>query len=124
LLHGARSAATIDSIERAADDALVPLTGGTLRSALRNPGAIHGLTLEGEGLAFSCAKESEDGQWSVLRCINLLDEPRAGAWRLGAPVRDAHIARLDETIVEAAHFDGDRVRFSAARRATVTILVR
>lgn len=124
LLHGGRSAATVDAIERAADDVLLPLTGGTLRSALRNPGAVHGIALEGEGLAFSCAKESEDGQWLVLRCINLLGEPRAGAWRLGVPVREAHVARLDETIGEAAPTDGDRVSFTAAPRATVTLLVR
>ena len=124
LLHDVRSAATVARIERAAEDVLLPLAGGTLRSALRNPGAIHGLALEGDGLAFSCAKESEDGQWMVLRCGNLLDAPCAGAWRLGSPVRDAHVARLDETIVEVAPTDGDRVRFTAGPRATVTVLVR
>jgi alpha-mannosidase len=124
MLHGGRTAATVDAIERAADDVLVPLTGGTLRSALRNPGAIHGIALEGNGLAFSCAKESEDGQWLVLRCINLLDEPRAGAWRLGSTIREARVARLDETIVEAGQIDGDRVRFTAGPRATMTMLVR
>lgn len=122
--HGTRTAATIDAIERAADDILLPLTGATLRSALNNPGAIHGIALEGEGLAFSSAKESEDGQWLVLRCVNLLDEARTGAWRLGTPVAEARLARLDETLVEAADAAGETVNFLAAPRAVVTILVR
>jgi mannosylglycerate hydrolase len=124
MLHGARSAATIDAVERAADDVLLPLTGATLRSALTNPGSIHGIALEGEGLAFSSAKESEDGQWLVLRCVNLLDEPRAGSWRLGAPIAESQLARLDETIVEPAHAAGETVSFLAAPRAVTTILVR
>lgn len=124
MLHGARSAATVDAIERAADDILLPLTGSTLRSALGNPGAVHGIALEGEGLAFSCAKESEDGEWLVLRCVNLLAEARAGSWSLGSPIREARLARLDETIIEAATSDGGRVNFVAAPRAVVTVLVR
>ena len=124
MLHGARTAATTDAIERAADDILLPLTGATLRSALRNPGAIQGIALDGEGLAFSCAKESEDGQWLVLRCVNLLDEARAGSWRLGAPIREAHVARLDETVVEAAPVSDGCVSFVAGPRAVVTVLVR
>ena len=124
MLHGARCAATIDSIERVADDILLPLSGATLRSALENPGAFKGIALDGEGLAFSCAKESEDGRWLVLRCVNLLDEARAGSWTLGAPIVEAQLARLDETIIEAAQVDGSVVRFLAPPRAVVTILVR
>jgi hypothetical protein len=111
-------------IERAADDILLPLTGATLRSALRNPGALQGIALDGRGLSFSCAKESEDGQWLVLRCVNLLDEARTGSWRLGAPIREAKIARLDETVIGAAQADGETVNFLAAPRAVVTILVK
>ncbi len=124
MFHSARNTTVIDSIERAADDILLPLTGGTLRSALHNPGTVRGIALEGEGLAFSSAKESEDGQWLVLRCVNLLDEPRAGTWRLSAPCGEAHQARLDETITTPAEIDGARVSFLAAPRAIVTILVR
>lgn len=124
MLHGARNAATVDAIERAADDILAPLAGGTLRSALRDPGSFHGVALEGAGLAFSAAKESEDGQWLVLRCVNLMDEARRGTWRLGAPVREAHIARLDETPLSPAGVDGDGVPFDAPPRAVVTVLVR
>jgi alpha-mannosidase len=124
MLHGARSDATVGEIERAADDILVPLAGATLRSALRNPGAIPGIALDGEGLAFSCAKTSEDGQWLVLRCVNLLDQVRAGSWSIGAPIREAQLARIDETIIEAATTDSGRVNFEAGPRAVVTILVR
>ncbi len=124
MLHGARNAQTIDAIERAADDILLPLTGGTLRSALRNPGAVQGIALEGEGLALSSIKESEDGEWLVLRCVNLSDEACEGAWRLGAPAREAKIARLDETIVADARCDSGAVHFIAGARAVVTVRLR
>lgn len=124
MLHGARSASTVDAIERAADDILLPLTGATLRSALHDPGAVRGITLEGEGLAFGCAKESEDGEWLVLRCVNLLDEARTGVWRLGVAIREARHSRLDESVVSPAVVEGDRVRFDAPPRAAVTLLVR
>jgi alpha-mannosidase len=123
MLHDARSPAVVDSIERAADDILLPLTGATLRSALHDPGAIRGIELDGDGLAFSSAKESEDGGWLVLRCVNLLEQERAGAWRVGA-VHEAKLARLDETIIESISTSGDNVAFTAPPRATVTILVR
>ncbi len=127
MLHGARDAATVDSIERAADDILLPLTGGTLRSALLNPGAVDGVALDGEGLALSAVKTSEDGQCLVLRCVNLLDEARAGTWRVGvsgAPIREAKFARLDETIGDDAQHNGTTVSFRAAPRGVTTILVR
>ena len=124
MLHGARDAATIDAIERCADDVLLPLTGATLRSALSHPGIIAGIALDGEGLAFSSAKESEDGQWLALRCVNLLDEARDGSWTLGAPIAEAHLARLDETIMAPAQAAGGTVNFLAGPRAVTTILVR
>ncbi len=124
LLHGARSPQVINSIERAADDILLPLTGGTLRSALRIPDAVSGIELLGEGLAFSSAKQSEDGHAIVLRCVNLCDEAREGAWKIGRAVTEAHIARMDETPIEAARLVEGTVMFSAAPRAVVTILVR
>ena len=124
MLHGASSGETIDQIERSADDILLPLTGATLRSALSIPESVHGVELTGEGLSFSCAKDSEDGQWLVLRCVNLLDEPRNGSWRFGAAIKEAHIARLDETILAPAHAAGATVSFLAGPRAVVTVLVR
>lgn len=124
LLHGPRDAATIDLVERAADDVLLPLVGTTLRSALLVPEPVMGVELVGVGLAFSTLKESEDGEWLVLRCVNLRDEEVDGRWRLPFPVRQARIARLDETIIgEHACENGD-VAFVAAPRAIVTILVR
>lgn len=124
LLHGGPSAATVDLIERTADDVLLPLTGETLRSALRVPPPVHGIVLEGQGLAFGCAKESEDGKWTVLRCTNLLEHEVAGSWQLGGMVREARMARLDETALTPLEAVGDRVRFLAPPRGVVTILVR
>jgi len=130
MLHGPRSDATTDAIERAADDVLFPLTGETLRSALELPHPVHGLELDGAGLSFSCAKESEDGEWLVLRCVNLLDREVAGSWRLemgsggGRSPREAKLARLDETPLTPLQLLGDRVPFLAPRRGVVTILLR
>jgi hypothetical protein len=124
MLHGARTETLIDEIERTADDVLFPITGSTLRSALAVPQPFHGIALEGAGLAFSCIKESEEDDWVVLRCVNLLDRECAGAWRLGAAAREAQLARLDETPLAPLQAAGDRVPFLAPPRATVTILVR
>jgi hypothetical protein len=121
---GTRTTATIDAIERAADDVLLPLTGSTLRSALTVPPPTSGFELEGDGLAFSTAKDSDDGEWVVLRCVNLTDEPRPGAWRVGFPVREARLSRLDETPGEHVEVGDGRVPFTAGRREIVTVLVR
>lgn len=124
LLHGQRSPAVVDEIERTADDVLCPLTGETLRSALAVPAPVTGVELVGKGLAFSTCKESEDGQWMVLRCVNLLDEPVSGAWRPGCPIQDARVGRLDETPLEVLPVRGADVPFTAPPRGVVTILVR
>jgi alpha-mannosidase len=124
LLHGARSAASVDEIERAADDILLPLCGATLRSAMNQPQPLRGVELIGEGLAFSAARESEDGEWLVLRCVNRLDEERSGTWRLNLSVREAWLARLDETRVSPAMMRDGTIPFVAPAHGVVTMLVR
>jgi mannosylglycerate hydrolase len=124
MLHGARDAATIDAIERAADDVLLPLAGSTLRSALAVPDAVLGPELVGPGLAVSAIKESENGEWLVLRCVNLLNASTRGSWRLPFAIADAQLARLDETPLSAARIVGSEVVVDAGPRAIVTILVR
>ena len=124
MLHGPRGPLTVDAIERAADDVLNPITGVTLRSAISPRPRVEGIALAGPGLAFSAAKQSEDGEWTVLRCVNLLDEQVSGSWRLPFAVHDARLARLDETILSELRFDGLDVPFVARPRAVVTILVR
>jgi alpha-mannosidase len=124
LLHAGRDADTIDLIERSADDMLVPLEGRTLRSALQIPTDVVGAELEGKGLAFSTLKESEDGEWTVARCVNLLDESVTGCWRFGVPIREARFSRLDETPLDALGTDGATARFVVPPRGVATILVR
>jgi mannosylglycerate hydrolase len=124
LLHGPRHHESIDAIERAADDVLLPLEGRTLRSALGTPAPLRGAELYGRGLAFSSLKESEDGEWMVARCLNLLDEAVAGEWRFGVPIRDAAFARLDESPLRPTTVIGDSVPFEAPPHATITLLVR
>jgi mannosylglycerate hydrolase len=124
MLHGPRSAVVVDEIERAADDVLFPLTGTTLRNAVAHHPPQHGASLEGAGLALSCIKESEDGRFLVLRCVNLLEQEIAGTWRLDRSIREAHLARLDETALSPLVADGDQVRFLAPARGVVTLLLR
>ena len=124
MLHGRRDASTIDAIERTADDVLCPLSGTTIRSSLRCPDPVHGVELHGAGLAFSSLKESENGEWLALRCVNLLDDAVDGSWTVPFDIVDAKLARLDETIVETVAISGRRVNFRAAPRGIVTILVR
>ena len=126
LLHDQRSAAVIDEIERTADDVLFPLTGETLRSALRVPEHYEGVELRGAGLGFSSLKESEDGEGLVLRCVNHLDQAVEGEWRLNSTmtISEAHRARFDETTLQRIELSGTSVRFVAAPREVVTILVR
>jgi alpha-mannosidase len=124
MLHGPRTAEVIDTIERTSDDVLYPLTGETLRSALRVAPPVHGVELHGAGLAFSSAKESEDGDWIVLRCVNLLDRDVNGSWRLGRQLREARMARLDETPTGPLSVRIDAVPFVAPKHGVVTILAR
>ena len=124
LPHGAYDDSTATMIEQASEDALLPLTGTTLRSAMRMPATVHGAELLGDGLAFSALKDSEDGEWIVLRCVNLHTEHRDGRWRIGFPIAEARLARLDETPLAALAAAGSEVAFTAPPRGTVTILVR
>jgi mannosylglycerate hydrolase len=124
MFHGPRTPDVIDAVERAADDILLPLRGATLRSALRAPDPVHGVELQGLGLALSAIKESEDGRWLVLRCINLLDTAVAGSWTLPFDVVECLRARLDETPMQGLSSVDRVVAFEAEPRATVTILVR
>lgn len=124
--HGPLAPATLDAVERAADDALLPLRGATLRSALHLPAPTLGAELEGEGLAFGAMKDAEDGDGIVLRCVNVTDRAVRGRWRLGVPVRAARLARLDETPlgepIDIEHDAGAAViAFDAGARAVVTI---
>jgi mannosylglycerate hydrolase len=123
-LHGPRDAATIDAIERVADDVLLPLQGETLRSALAVPLPVIGPSLEGRGLAVAAIKQSEDGQWLVLRCVNLTEETVRGRWRLPFTPVATSLARLDETVTEQLHPQASDVEFTAPPRDVLTILVR
>jgi alpha-mannosidase len=124
LLHGPRDDATIVDIERTADDVLHPLAGRTVRSATELLAATTGATLEGDGLALSAIKTSEDDAWLVLRCVNLTEREVAGSWTLGAPLLEARESRLDESPGKLVGIQDNRVSFVAAPRAIVTLLVR
>ncbi|HUF28838.1 MAG TPA: glycosyl hydrolase-related protein [Gemmatimonadaceae bacterium] len=124
LLHGARNPPTIDLIERTADEVLLPLRGETVRAALSVPQPTPGIELEGEGLAVSAIKESEDGAWLVLRCANLLDRETAGRWRVSGAIREMRRARLDETPLDPLAPSPDGIEITVPPRGVVTVLVR
>ena len=84
-LHGPRTTEMIEHIERVAEDVLTPLRGETWRTAIAPPASVRGVELSGTGLAFSTVKESEDGEWLVLRCVNLARPPGSGRVVHGRP---------------------------------------
>lgn len=123
LAHGPRTDAVRCTVRRAMEDFLLPLVGETWGAATSPPATVPGLALRGEGLALSSCKEGEDGRSLVLRCVNLLDRTVEGAWQL-AGVRQAWLARLDETPLGALDVRGERAAFHAPPRAVVTVLLR
>jgi mannosylglycerate hydrolase len=124
MLHGPKSDDVVNLIERTADDVLFPLTGETLRTSTAAPVATQGVALEGAGLAFSALKESEVGDWTLLRCVNLFNREVSGRWRFGHAIREAKGSRLDELPLEKLAVSGNAVAFRAPPRGVVTILVR
>jgi mannosylglycerate hydrolase len=124
LPHGPSRDNVIDAIERAADDVLLPLRGTTLRSAIKDSETIDGLTLEGAGLRFLACKESEDGEWIVLRCVNVTGRTVSGSWRCGWPVREARRARLDEQPGQPVAARNGGIDLSLRPYEVATILVR
>jgi len=118
-----RTASTIGAIERLADDLLHPLAGETLRTAIDPPQVVEGIDLSGDGLALSTIKPSEDGSWTILRCVNLLDLEVAGRWHLRG-VREARLGRLDETPLGALAVTDGMIAFEAPPRGVVTVLAR
>jgi len=123
-LHGGDSPAVRDMIEQLADDVLLPIVGETLRSNLREPRAAGGLELTGDGLVFSAAKPAQRAGWIALRCVNRRDVAVQGAWRFRSAIAEAVRARLDETPEAPLRAEGSTVRFEAAPREIVTVLVR
>ncbi|MES3032669.1 MAG: glycoside hydrolase family 38 C-terminal domain-containing protein [Gemmatimonadota bacterium] len=113
-----------EALEQVADDVLLPVTGDTWRGVASPLEPCSGLTLEGEGLTFSTAKRSDDGQWLVLRCVNQRGTPVRGIWHLPRAATEVRHSRLDETPGLALTGTGPRIRFEAAPHAIVTLLVR
>ncbi len=124
LLHGPWGSDTSELVERTAEDVLVPVTGETLRSMILAPPESPTLELQGRGLVCSAVKQSEDGEWTVLRCVNVFDRAVRGGWTLGGGIREARTSRLDETPGEALAVADGSVEFEAPPRGIVTVLVR
>jgi alpha-mannosidase len=114
----------VTTIERAADDALLPLGGATLRSATTAIEPVAGLSLDGDGVRFLACKDSEDGKWTVLRCVNVTTRTATASWQCTWPVREARLSRLDEEPGEALPVRDSVVQVTLAPSEVVTVLVR
>jgi hypothetical protein len=123
VLAHATGDAAVDLVERVADDVLLPLEGGTLRSLVTVPDDMIGIALEGDGLVCSSIKQAESGTDIVLRCVNRRRHEVPGSWRLGFPVAVARRARLDETPLHELEVHGSHVKFRAGPGEIVTVLV-
>ncbi|MEP6990106.1 MAG: glycoside hydrolase family 38 C-terminal domain-containing protein, partial [bacterium] len=123
-LFDADSPSVRDAIAQFAEDMLLPITGETLRSNLRDPVRAGRIELSGDGLAFSAAAPARRAGWIVLRCVNRRETSERGAWQLHSTIAEAVRARLDETEGVPLVANGPLVEFVAAGHEIVTILVR
>ena len=123
-LHGADSPAQRDTIERLADDVLLPIVGETLRSNLADESEGAGLELEGDGLVFSAAAPAQREGWTMLRCVNRRARRVRGGWRLYRPVTEAVRAGLDETPLAPLAVAERSIVFDAEPYEIVTVLLR
>jgi mannosylglycerate hydrolase len=125
LFHRARATAVEVAIEaeRAAEDALLPLVGGTWRWLSSIPPEIRGFELEGDGLVARAMLPRADG--IHLRCVNLTSEPANGVWLLpqGSQVEEAWLTRLDGTRLSRLTIEKGAVRFEAPPHGAVTVLL-
>jgi len=124
LPHGSVADDAILAIERAAEDVLLPLVGTTLRSAMHTLEPVAGLSLSGEGLRFLACKESEDGEWTVLRCVNVTSRTVTGSWQCAWPVREARRSRLDERAGEPLPVRDGVLEIALSPSEVSTVLVR
>ncbi len=126
LLHDAWSAHTIDRIERAADELLLPLVGETFRDQGLLPPELHGPRLHGEGLRASAITVSRTGARLVLRAVNVTEQERSGFWQLPASAGKhwrVQQCRLDETPLGSEYDSEARVPFTIPARGLLTLLI-
>ncbi|MBC7841677.1 MAG: hypothetical protein H7099_05170 [Gemmatimonadaceae bacterium] len=116
--------AALTRLQEVADAVLLPITGDTWRDVATPLPAFPGLTLEGDGLAFSAAKRSEDGDWIVLRCINQRSHAVEGTWHLPRAATEARLSRLDETPGELLPVTDSHIPFTVPAFGIHTLLVR
>lgn len=130
LLHETWSDATLLDIERASDSLLLSLRGASHanldRGEHRGTRTVSGPSLDGDGLVASAVRVSDDGEYLVLRCVNITSQRVTGAWQLPAsgPWR-ARDARLDDApLGEWERVHDARVPLSVPARAVHTVHVR
>ncbi|HEX3233136.1 MAG TPA: glycoside hydrolase family 38 C-terminal domain-containing protein [Gemmatimonadales bacterium] len=114
------------TLARLWEDVFLPPRAVWLRQAIPLRPSTGALELEGAGLVFSALKPADSGGGIVLRCYNGSDLPSEGGWRLPwAAVRAQRVRADEQGDPMELTLDADRrgVRFTAAPRAIVTIVV-
>jgi alpha-mannosidase len=98
---------------------------GTRRHAGRLPGAASFIDVTGDGFELTAVKQSEKDGALVVRGVNLLDQTVEVSLQALLPIREANLARLDETTVEPLAVEANRrVRFAARPHEIVTLRLR
>jgi mannosylglycerate hydrolase len=123
---GARDLDDRGTLPRLWEDVFLPLRAVWLRQATALHPVPGGLRLEGDGLVFAALKPADSGGGIVLRCYNASDMPTEGRWRFPWTAARAQRVRADEQgdpMELPLDPDSRGVRFTAAPRAIVTMLV-
>lgn len=101
-----------------ADDVLLPLIGTTWRDATTGaPATVPGIAFDAaRGVVPLAVKPADDGDGTVLRCVNLHAVSRRARWVIPVPNAHVNIVRLDETPCDGGA-DGTSIaiRHSATR---------
>jgi alpha-mannosidase len=114
-----------ERLERLWESVCLPVQAPFARDYCGAAGESTGVTLEGDGLAFSGAKPAESGDGLVLRCWNTGEQETTGRWRFSRPVARARLVRADETAGRdvALSEEGRVVEFTAGPHAIITLTI-
>ncbi len=122
LVHGPVDDFT--EINRLAEEYNSPVIPLARKHALNGHDEISFVRIEGDSIAFSAFKESEDGTGIILRCYNIGGKSSTGKVFLDFPVKSAYITDLDERERSELELNGSTVSFTATPHSIVTLKIK